>query len=174
MSKQTKKTAAAKPAAPIYEGTLGMVKHQQTHPAGTQFELGGTTGKTQVDGMHKECPRCGLTATGAAAIYYYFGFRTMARKSGNRYSVPQPYCRRCRSSHAKEMRLRKKLAADLPAEEEKVEALVELCANVIRLGEKLQELAREQRADSKQWEKWWAKVNATRLERLRQEENEDA
>ena len=54
------------------------------------------------------------------------------------------------------------------------ETLVELCANVIRLGEKLQELAREQRADSKQWEKWWAKVNATRLERLRQEENEDA
>ena len=54
------------------------------------------------------------------------------------------------------------------------ETLVELCANVIRLGEKLQELAREQRADSEQWEKWWAKVNATRLERLRQEENEDA
>ena len=122
MSKQTKKTAADKPAAPIYEGTLGMVKHQQTHPAGTQFESGGTTGKIQVDGMHKECPRCGRTATGMVAIDTYFGFRTMARKSGNRYSVPQPYCRRCRSSHAKEMRLRKKLAADLPAEEAKAEA----------------------------------------------------
>lgn len=57
---------------------------------------------------------------------------------------------------------------------ESSETLVELCANVIRLGEKLQELAQEQRADSEQWEKWWAKVNATRLERLRQEENEDA
>lgn len=68
----------------------------------------------------------------------------------------------------------KKTADGKPAEEKKAEALLELCANVIRLGEKLQELAREQRADSKQWDKWWAKVNATRLERLRQEENEDA
>lgn len=113
---------ADKPAAPIYEGTLGMVKHQQTHPAGTQFESGGTTGEIQVDGMHKECPRCGRTATGMAAIDTYFGFRTMARKSGNLYSVPQPYCRQCRSSHAKEMRLRKKLAAELPADEAKAEA----------------------------------------------------
>lgn len=48
-------------------------------------------------GMHKCCPRCGLSSDDEHTLEKLFGFRAMSDSNGSLYEVPQPWCRECRS-----------------------------------------------------------------------------
>lgn len=52
------------------------------------------------------CPVCGIGAKGIKAIRELFGTRCEGRTP-----VPQSYCRKCRSEHARQQRIAKKAQA---------------------------------------------------------------
>ncbi len=54
-------------------------------------------------GMHKCCPRCGVMSKGLDEVHKTFGFRHSTTQTGT-VKIAQPWCRSCRSEHAKETR----------------------------------------------------------------------